>query len=315
VSGSRSPHSAGDSDLALRVIVAKPWAEMVGAVLMERLGCYAEEPAGVDTVALVFYPQAAGMPSDVDLLSLLPEEARAGGRVRVERQAVPRDWVDGWKDHFHPSVIGGVRVRPPWESAQEGSALVDVVINPGLGFGTGLHPTTRGALTLLQQGDSAAHPPVGSRGPLVDVGTGSGILSVAASKLGWGPVIAFDDDGVALISARENVAENGVADLVKVYELGLAEAPSDWFAGVTVLANMTLGPLLTLVRRLVEAPPSRLVAAGILAGAQEEEFASESLRCGFSRARLLYEAEWVSMELLPIETTVGSLSAAPAREA
>ncbi len=298
-------------DLALRVSVPRRWAEVVGAVLMERLGPYAEEGATPDSgindpVVLVFYPPAGDSPCDADLLSALPAELQTGDMVRVERQEVPRDWVDGWKAHFRAVVIGRVRVRPPWEPPAD-AALVDVVINPGLAFGTGLHPTTRGALELLQQDCSAgeAIAPSGPgtawapRGALVDVGTGSGILSVSAARLGWGPIIAFDNDAVALVSASQNIAENGVADLVQLRECSVDDAPLSWFAGATVLANMTLGPVLALVHRLAEAPPGRLVASGILSGAQEQELVVEARSLGFCPGRRLYEGEWVSLELLP----------------
>jgi ribosomal protein L11 methyltransferase len=136
-------------------------------------------------------------------------------------------------------------------------------------------------------------------GALVDAGAGSGILSIAAAKLGWGPIIAFDNDAVALVATRENIVTNGVADAVQVRECGLAEAPLSWFRGVTVLANMTLEPLSALVRRLADARPSRLVVAGILSGDQEQEFLTLAGRYGFEPERRLYETEWVSLELFP----------------
>jgi ribosomal protein L11 methyltransferase len=346
-----SGEAARGTDLAVRVVVPSALAEVVGAVLMDRLGPYAEEPVvsatevrpartagpvAFDTVALVFYPRQGDVPSDEELLELLPGEVGGAGKVSIERRAVARDWVDGWKDHFRPIVIGRVRVRPPWEPAlvqarglagapEDGTgqtkvadssdSLVEVVINPGLAFGTGLHATTRGALTLLQQEESAGQAPVrapaGSRGALVDVGAGSGILSIAAAKLGWGPIIAFDNDEEATVATQENIVVNGVAEVVQVHECGSTEAPLAWFTGATVLANMTLEPLLSLVRRLADARPLRLVVAGVLSGSQEEEFVREAQGCGFSVGRRLYESEWVSAELFPSGVAGGD---APAGE-
>jgi ribosomal protein L11 methyltransferase len=283
-----------DTDVAVRVTVAAGWADIVGVVLMDSLGTYAEEPASEGAVTLSFYPVDA-VPSQAELLALLPAEAVAQACITVRHESVPRDWVDGWKDHFHPAVIGRVRVRPPWEPPRADEAdQVDVVINPGLAFGTGLHPTTRGTLTLLQEGMAA-----GGRGPLVDAGTGSGILAIAAAKLGWGPVIAFDNDAVALVSAHENIERNGVARLVQMHECGLEEAPLAWFEGATVLANLTLEPVLLLLRRLHAARPLLLVVSGVLAGAQEDRLAREAAALGFAVGRRLYEAEWVSMGLAP----------------
>jgi ribosomal protein L11 methyltransferase len=187
-----------------------------------------------------------------------------------------------------------------------------VVINPGLGFGTGLHPTTRGTLHLLQNPgnlDGSAQPLLG---PLVDAGTGSGILAIAAAKLGWGPVFAFDNDPVALVSARENIVANGVGGIVEVHQTDVAGASPYWFAGATVLANMTLEPVVALVRRLAPdqgswgrmgspaSGPTRLVVSGILEGAQERELAGVARLCGFVQGRRMQEAEWVSVELLPV---------------
>lgn len=334
------PPAAGETggkkgaDHALRVTVREELAEIVGAVLMEVLGSFEIiEPQTVEAVlepadlqpgdvqavdaqlreeqsavsvgdegltgamaTLIFYPPAEGEIGAEQVFGLLPEGLRQAGGVRVESCRVPRDWVDGWKTHFHPTVIGTVRVRPPWE-APAAAHLVDVTVNPGLGFGTGLHPTTRGMLLLLQT--------AGACGSLVDVGTGSGILAVAAAKLGWAPVIAFDNDPLALLSARENVKANGVGETVQLYEMDLTEAPMEWFAGATVLANLTLGPVLALFERLQavaesDRRPRRLIVSGILAGRQEEELLGVAWPSGWACGGRLCEEEWVALELVPV---------------
>ena len=263
--------------------------------MMDYLGPCAEEYAG-EAVTLIFYP-GEQMPKDTEVLAALPDGLAADASVTFERRSVSRDWVDGRKEHFRPVTIGRVRVRPPWEPrADLGDASVDVEINPGLGFGTGLHPTTRGTLTLLQEGAEACGVSAG-RGALVDAGTGSGILCIAAAKLGWRPVTAFDNDALALLSTRENVRQNGVEEMVEVHECDVLEAPPIWFEGATVLANMTLGPVLLLIDKLRGSRLSRVVVSGILAGSQEAQCASEAARCGFTVGRKLYEAEWVSMVL------------------
>ena len=352
---------APDADLALRISVERDYEEVVGAILMDSLGPFAQEPEEGATSTLVFYPEAAAGLSDEELLAPLGAELKASSSPRIERRVVPRDWVDGWKDHFHPVVIGGVRVRPPWvpgpgdtvrgrkrrgglrrrgwrryhegrtrrggrprrdsrrrrKEFQGEVPSVDVVINPGSGFGTGLHPTTRGTLQLLQVGMRAEEGIGGSLGRLTDVGTGSGILAIAAAKMGWGPVIAFDIDPAAVSSARENVFANRVAHRVRVWEAGVEEAEAGWFEEATVLANMTLEPELELLGRLAlggDSPggrgiasgtskiglPRRLVVAGILAGAQEDKVVSTARQYGFMPGGRLYEAEWVSMELFPV---------------
>jgi len=293
-----------DFDTALRVTVPEGLAEVVGAALMEMLGPFEllEAPPGMQVSAaeeplatLIFYPPPGVGLSAEEVLHLLPASVRKVGTLRVESVRVPRDWVDGWKAHFCPQVIGAVRVRPPWEPPGE-ARWVDVVINPGLGFGTGSHPTTRGTLLLLQTATAG--------GPLVDVGTGSGILAITAAKLGWAPVIAFDNDSQALLSARENVAINGVRATVQVMEMDLTRAPTDWFAGATVLANLTLGPVLVLLERLRAARdrgswPRRLIVSGILVGEQEERLREAACRLGWAGCRRISEGEWVAQELVP----------------
>jgi ribosomal protein L11 methyltransferase len=332
----------GGADLALRVTVPAASAEVAGAFLMDLLGPYEEkvplegEPSG--TVTLVFYPSSeAGFTPEKIISGLAPEVCEACSHVlTVETASVPRDWVDGWRAHFHPVVIGAVRIRPPWESKQaedHSEGVVDVVINPGLGFGTGLHPTTRGVLELLQveealeetgeaigrevgrgagTGEDLCRQPIHPlNGPLVDAGTGSGVLAIAAAKLGYGPIVAFDNDAAALASARENIVVNTVEFTVQVFEMGVAEAPGAWFEGATVLANMTLEPVSGLLRRLAVqgSRPTRVVVSGILAGRQEQEVLSAAREAGFLCRREVCEEEWVSLEFLPIHIDEGGAGA------
>lgn len=339
------------ADRSVRVSVPEKLAGEAGAVLMDSLGPFEEERPRPDSfeakegqeprVTLVFYPSADGPSTREELLPLLPAAFPEPDSLRVETGEMSRDWVEGWREHFRPIVVGAVRIRPPWEPPLAPAAkplLVDVVINPGLGFGTGLHPTTRGTLLLLQEGRSSVEGGLAEglapgsseglapgsaeglapgsaeglapgsaplfaagRGPLVDVGTGSGILAIAAAKLGWTPVVALDNDPVALVSARENVAANGVQGEVEIHEADAITADEKWFREATVLANMTLEPVSLLVRRLGTLParPCRLVVSGILAGSQEEQVMLTAHEAGFTAGRRLYEEEWVSLELLP----------------
>lgn len=300
------------ADPAVRISLPSAWAEVAGAVLIDLLGPYQEvEEAGQSH--LVFYPfrHGAGYVADGDLLAVFPADADLRSRVVIERVLVPLGWEEGWKDHFPPLTIGRVYVRPPWEpppgdpavaatpscgpgdSPAPAAGLVDIVLTPGLAFGTGLHATTRGVLALLQ--DDVPE------GPVTDAGTGSGILSIAAALLGFGPVRAFDNDPLAVEAARANAASNGVS--VEVRFSDVAAAPLDWLAGATVLANMTLEPVRELLSLLphAAAPVRRLLAAGILAGDQEAEVQVLAAAAGLRPARLIYEDEWVSFDLRPTE--------------
>ena len=117
----------------------------------------------------------------------------------IEADEVREGWEDAWKDFHHGVSIGRLWVGPPWESPP--GDLLPVVIDPGRAFGTGAHATTRLCLDLLQDAEPTS---------LLDVGCGSGVLSIAAAKLGFDPVTAVDLDEVALDSARQNAKVNGV---------------------------------------------------------------------------------------------------------
>jgi ribosomal protein L11 methyltransferase len=116
----------------------------------------------------------------------------------IEAEDVRDGWEDAWKDFHHGVAIGRLWVGPPWESPPAG--LIPVVIDPGRAFGTGAHPTTRLCLELLQEAEPTS---------LIDVGSGSGVLSIAAAKLGFAPVGAFDLDDVAMETTATNATENG----------------------------------------------------------------------------------------------------------
>ena len=113
---------------------------------------------------------------------------------------VAEGWEDGWRAFHHGVRVGRCWVGPPWE--QPPSDALAVVIDPGRAFGTGAHATTRLCLELLQEQEPTS---------LLDVGCGSGVLSVAAAKLGFAPVSAVDLDEVALETTRANTAANGVS--------------------------------------------------------------------------------------------------------
>ena len=128
------------------------------------------------------------------------------GAVAVE--PVAPGWEDAWKRFHRATRIGSLWVAPPWERPDD--AAITVVIDPGRAFGTGAHPTTRLCLELLLACET---------GSLVDVGCGSGIVAIAAAKLGFSPVIALDNDEAAVEATRANAAANEVAVEVRVADV------------------------------------------------------------------------------------------------
>ena len=174
------------------------------------------------------------------------EERLRGVFGSVRANALEAGWEDMWRRFHRPVRIGPLWVGPPWEAPPAGALAV--VVDPGRAFGTGAHPTTRLCLELLLEQEPSS---------LLDVGCGSGVLAIAAAKLGFSPVNALDADPAAVEAARANAAANGVE--VEV-ELGDALGGTLPTAGVAV-ANIALAQVEALARRLA-AP--RLVASGYL---------------------------------------------------
>src|SRR6185295_18772766 len=137
---------------------------------------------------------------------------RALGTVRTS--PVAPDWHDRWRSFHRPVVVGPLWVGPPWEQAPRGA--IPVVIDPGQAFGTGAHPTTRLCLELLHDVE---------RGRLVDLGCGSGVIAIAAARLGFSPVTAVDFDPAAIEATERNAAVNGVVVEARAFDLRAAPAP------------------------------------------------------------------------------------------
>jgi ribosomal protein L11 methyltransferase len=158
----------------------------------------------------------------------------------VEVDGVDDGWEDAWRSFHHGVRIGRLWVGPPWEEPP--ADAVAVVIDPGRAFGTGAHATTRLCLELLQEAEPAS---------LLDVGCGSGVLSVAAAKLGFSPVLAFDVDDVALETTAANATANGVpvevVDELRPAELGVVNIALD-----------------VVERMLPELPVERAITSGYL---------------------------------------------------
>jgi ribosomal protein L11 methyltransferase len=158
-------------------------------------------------------------------------------------------WEDAWRTFHRPIEVAGIWVGPPWETPPDPSRAV--VIDPGQAFGTGAHPTTRLCVELL-----AGMAPAGS---LLDVGCGSGVLGIAAAKLGFGPITCVDVDPVAVETTIANAAANGVA-----VEARVVDALSEPLPLVDVaVANVLLAPVETILARL---DAREAITSGYLAG-------------------------------------------------
>src|SRR5690349_15637552 len=227
-------------------------AEVVMASLLELAPNGLEEERGPGWVEYAIY----GAPGEVPELGDL-RVAAGDALVDVTTTSVPDDWADRWADFHKPiEVAGRIRVRPSWWDARDG--LIDVVVDPGRAFGTGGHPTTRLCLALLIELEEAGE----GRGPLADWGTGSGVLAIAAAKLGWAPVTACDREEASLQTARANADANRVQLSVERLDVRESAPP----VAPTVVANLTGNLLRDCAGKLAgaEGLPDTLVCSGML---------------------------------------------------
>lgn len=237
-------------------------------------------------------------------LFFLSSEARdrAAAELRTEPDLAvetvdvsDEDWAARSQASLTPVKVGRIIVAPPWAAVRDAEDLL-VVIQPSMGFGTGHHPSTRLCLRLLQECrlDDAA---------VLDLGTGSGVLAIAARRLGAARVLAIDNDPDALTSARENVALNGVEKFVSLEQtdLGAPQAPPLDHARRAfdlVLANLSAAVLLRYTREL----QARVAAGGVLVAGGFGVSDEADVQQAFARAGLVAcvraeEDGWVALRV------------------
>lgn len=253
-------------------------ADRAVAEIWEALGLGCQEREMGDRLALDVWVPGGGARAARDVGEIL---SRAGIAAEVETEPEPDDWEDGLRRHHQPVVIAGrLSLRPPWAAARPD--LLDIVIDPGMAFGTGQHATTRGCLELMCR--------ISPEGPLLDLGCGSGVLAIAGRRLGFDPIRAIDLDPLATDATLRNARANGV---------GLAVARMDVLRACyplaqTVTANLMSELLLDLAERLCSARTPRTL---ILSGLQEHEapeVVAEYERRGFGQRDEVAADGWVS---------------------
>jgi ribosomal protein L11 methyltransferase len=207
------------------------------------------------------------------------------------------DWSESWKANFQPIRAGRrLMIIPAWlyESFANGSQAapsdIPIVMDPGMAFGTGTHPTTQLCLGAIER-----HLTPGVE--VLDLGTGSGILAIAAAKLGAGPIWALDIDAEAVRVARENVALNGVADRVRVQQGSVAEALQASYHAPFVVANIlarVINDLLAQGLAHAVTPGGLLVVSGIL-DSQAYEVRAGLQRHGLTLLAQEQIEDWVAL--------------------
>jgi len=215
------------------------------------------------------------------------------GTPEITLRLLPaRDWSESWKRHFRPIDLGPrLLVRPSWSRRRprRGQALIE--IDPGLSFGTGQHATTRFCLEEL-----VAHHRPDTRQSLLDAGTGSGILAIAAARLGYGPVEGFDFDPDCVRTAEENCRINRLGPAVKVHQADLTRLPARTRDRFDVVCANLIDDLLVEHRDRLAArvrPGGILILAGIL-NTQFDRVRRAYLSLRFEPTRKETNGEWTS---------------------
>jgi ribosomal protein L11 methyltransferase len=271
-------------------------AEQAEAVLAELLEV---APSGVEEVdapggrdGVVEYA-VYGAPGELPDLGAF--EAHAGDAlVEVLTEDVPDDWDERWKRFYFPVLIAGrIYVRPPWEQPAQRGGVEEVVIDPGGAFGTGTHPTTRMCLELMLE----TSPKPGRRGArsFCDLGCGSGVLAIAAAKLGFGPVLGIDADRAAVQESDRNARANYVELELRHADLRREAAP----VADVVAANLT-APLLGAVAAAWEAAgwqPDTLIASGVLRE-EADDVAAAFAEAGLTERKRLVSGDWAALRAI-----------------
>jgi len=238
-------------------------AELLSGVLGEPASVYSD--AEKHTTSAMVYAEHFSAAQRAELRRGLKRIREAGldvGRGRISvRQVRKENWAESWKRHFRPLEISPrLMVLPSWSKRRPRRGQAVVILDPGLSFGTGHHPTTGFCLEQIAGLRDASRSQ-----SLLDVGCGSGILAIAAAKLGYAPVVAFDFDPEAVRVAQENAALNGVAFEISQQDLTRLPARSRQKFDL-VCANLTYDLLIQERAKILNrlAPQGTLVLAGIL---------------------------------------------------
>ena len=270
--------------IRLAVRVSPEHAELVLAELLELAPGGVEEKALPDgDVEYAVYGAPGELPALPDL-----QAAAGDALVDISTEEIADDWAERWREFHRPLVIGDrLAVRPPWEPAA--GAAVEIVIDPGQAFGTGAHATTRLCLEALLE----LAP---GEGPLVDLGCGSGVLSVVAAKLGWGPVLALDSDPAAVEATVANARVNSVGLDCRRYDLRVD--PVETSVTPTVSANLLAPLLFAWVRRLTGTAlrPERVIAGGLLRS-DGDPVAQAFAGIGLNETGRLTGGDWIALIL------------------
>ncbi len=203
-----------------------------------------------------------------------------------------QDWATSWKRFFTPvEIVPGLVIRPSWEEYPAKAGERVIVMDPGQAFGTGQHASTRMALSLLTR-SLTRHP----ADRMLDVGTGTGILAIAAAMYGVSQVVAIDNDPEAVRVAAENSANNNAEMRVEVSGVDLVDVKGKFSMITANIVHDVLVSMAPLLQKLL-APEGRIILAGILRGEQEKNCIRIYEGLGMQVLESMHEEEWAALLL------------------
>lgn len=295
--------------LALRVPAVQ--AELVLAELLELA------PGGVEELELAAHDgrpamvefAVYGSPGELPDLPAGLQAAVGGVEAEVLTSQVPDDWSERWKQFHRPVLVEppasmsvfvpSLLIRPPWEKKSTATDIEKIVIDPGQAFGTGAHATTHLCLELLLA--LAAVDP--ARDAVIDVGSGSGVLAIAAACLGYGPVAGLDNERESVAAIRSNAAANDVEVDVRRFDLRREPLPDPAGSPPVVLANLLRPLLLDLADSMSTMPPEKrpphLIASGLLIDEADEVANAFAERLNLCERERRQRGEWAALWLSP----------------
>ncbi len=275
---------------ALDVELELPACEAVEYAVME-VGALGTETEGVETLRVTAYfdksPDLERVREELQEALRIYSLPSSSVRDMSVRDVADQDWLGEWKKNWQPVEVGrSFIIAPPWSEIRDAGDRIVIRIEPGMAFGTGTHETTRLCLAAIEkhfEGES-----------FLDVGTGTGILAIAAAKLFPAARIeACDTDEEAVGIARENARLNGVGNNIAFTVRTIAESPPA--SADCVCANLTLDTILPLLPAMLSASCGRLILSGLL-DSQIEPIVARLRELGLSEpAEITEEGEWVCL--------------------
>lgn len=279
----KEPWYALDVDVEPQAVEAVEYALMeAGASGTERAGDFAD--GGRVTGYFGGVPDREQIRGELFEALRIYELPSSSVRDMNVREVEQRDWLEEWKKNWQPVAVGRFIIAPPWSDVDDAPDRCVIRIEPGMAFGTGTHETTRLCLAAMQSYYEG--------GSFLDVGTGTGILAIAAAACAPGAhVEACDTDAEAIEIARENAAANGVADRItlRVGSIDQQTGSADF-----ICANLTADVIAKLLPTLVALSCGRLVLSGILE-TQAENIVEQLAQLAITDAEITRDGEWVAI--------------------